>query len=341
MISTLNIKKYLTFLIITLILTLPTTINAQTKNLVNIYFFHSKDCSHCNSEIKFLNAIEEKYNNIKIYRYEVHTEENNQARLAVMDLYNIENNAIPLTIIGDTPYLGYSETSSNLKFIKTIEYYSKYGYHDKVGELLQISILPSFEIKANQPTLDEFLDTYGNYHLIGSLYTNDFDLSSNTTILAILSQINPIQIAVFIIVILIASIKGRSQALIYITSHLLISYLITAHYTITNSLFTLCIALSILIISILLLKFILKSKHQKYLYILILIISILSSTIAHTLYSEPLLIFKELLLLHTQTNLTQISYYSNYLITILMTNIVYILIYLVFHLKLFKLKHNT
>ena len=59
MISILNKKTY--FIVLTLLLLiLPIMVKAETKdkNIVNIYFFHSRDCSHCNSEIKLLDALE-------------------------------------------------------------------------------------------------------------------------------------------------------------------------------------------------------------------------------------------------------------------------------------------
>ena len=123
MISTLKLKKVLLVLTLFLII-LAKPVNAENnnKNLVNIYFFHSKDCSHCHNEEKFLNKIEKEYKNVKIYRYEVHNKENNQLREKVRDLYQVKTNGVPLTIIGNTPYSGYTEEKSNLIFI-----YKKYS----------------------------------------------------------------------------------------------------------------------------------------------------------------------------------------------------------------------
>ena len=45
---------------------------SEKSNLVNIYFFHSNTCSHCQEEQKLLKKLEERYDNIKIYEIEIH-----------------------------------------------------------------------------------------------------------------------------------------------------------------------------------------------------------------------------------------------------------------------------
>ena len=334
--STFNIKKYLKNLILILMFVLPISTNAQTKNLVNIYFFYSEDCTHCHSEIKFLDSLEEKYNNVNIYRYEVHNQENNRLRLAVIDLYQLKGSGVPLTVIGDTVYLGYTDTSSNLKFIKTIEYYSKYGYQDRVGELLQIESLPTYQKNNLDPILEDFLDTYGNYQLIGSFYTDDIDTSSTAIILGGFSQFNLIKLIFLIIVWFLTIVQKHSNGLIYILLYVVISYLLTSVFLIFNSLYAMCLSLTILALSILNLIHIFKTKHQKYFYILILVISIISNTLANIIYQDNFTIFKELIYLHNLTGLNKLSYYANYLSICLIINVIYILIYILFNSILLK-----
>ena len=40
-------------------------------NIVNIYLFHSDSCGHCKKEIKLLDKLEDKYDNVRIHKYEV------------------------------------------------------------------------------------------------------------------------------------------------------------------------------------------------------------------------------------------------------------------------------
>ena len=70
-------KKFVKIILLLIIIILSTNIvKAEEKNLVNIYFFHSNTCPHCKAERKLLDELENKYNNIKIYSYEISEEKN-------------------------------------------------------------------------------------------------------------------------------------------------------------------------------------------------------------------------------------------------------------------------
>lgn len=327
MISTLNIKKYFIIIILFILIT-ALSVNASTNNnLVNIYFFHLKDCTHCKNEIKLLNTLKDKYPNIKIYNYEIHDEENNKNRLDIQNLYNLKNSGVPLTIIGDTPYIGYQDETSPITFIKTIEYYSKYGYDDKVGRLLNIEQISNYQNK-KAPTLENFLEYYGNYHLIGNLSTNDLDTSTNAIILGLLSQVNYIKIITIALVLtLLARIK-EIRTRIYI----LISYAITTIFLnitniIDNNIYITIIYIIILLLFIIkLIKFLNTSNQHYFINSIILVISFLSNNlVANT--SSYFEAFKELIRLNNITGLNKISYYSNYLFTVLIFNIILIIIF--------------
>lgn len=331
MISTLNLKKYffLFIVLLSIISIQPVTAQSNNQNLVNIYFFHSNDCSHCQSEEKFLTTLEKEYDNIKIYRYEIHENKNNELRKSVQEIYDIKTNGVPLTIIGDTPYIGYLENKSNLIFTKTILYYSKYGYIDKVGELLQIETSSYYNIDETTPTLDEFIDTYGNYKLIGDLSTDDLDTSTTAIILGILSQFNLVKIvSIIIILILIQKIGGFKNKLCLLVFYLGISFLFNTTYLFSNQIYTLIIEIVLLLIFMLGLLGYSKNKKRQYIYSnIFIIISIISNYLETTLYPTNLKIFKELILLHNLTGLNKIVYYGNYLFITLIVNLIFIIIF--------------
>ena len=54
-------------------------VEAESDNLVNIYFFHSDSCSHCKEETKFLEKILGNYPNVKMNKYEIHDENAKEA----------------------------------------------------------------------------------------------------------------------------------------------------------------------------------------------------------------------------------------------------------------------
>ena len=89
----------------------------STRNKVNIYFFHSDTCSHCKEEDKVLKQIEKKYDNVKVYRFEVHKDENKIILDEVKRVYNISTEGVPVTVIGDKLYLNFkikADDSANI-----------------------------------------------------------------------------------------------------------------------------------------------------------------------------------------------------------------------------------
>lgn len=327
MIST--FKKHFKLLIV-IILSLALPASAKTnKNLVNIYFFHSKDCVHCNEEIKFLNSIEKKYDNIKIYRYEIHDEENNEKRQQVIDLYDLRSNGVPVTIIGNTPYIGYSENTSNKKYMKTIEYYSRYGYEDKVGTLFNIDKLPTYELDDNAKPLKEFINEYGNYKLIGNIYTDKLDTTSNSIILGVLSEINIVNIGLIIIVILLLEkIKNSKEKIILLTTYFTILFILNTINIISNNIYRIIILVLLLTTFIYTLIKGLKTKKQKYLYIsLFNVIAILNIYLNSLFYSTNIEAFTTLIKINNLEGLNLMGYYANYLFIVLIIKISFILIY--------------
>lgn len=83
----------------------------ETEN-INIYLFYSKTCKHCHEEEEYLNDLKEKYQDkINIYKYEV--TENIQNKKIMQELKNtfdITNNGVPFTVIGENYILGFNET---------------------------------------------------------------------------------------------------------------------------------------------------------------------------------------------------------------------------------------
>lgn len=333
MISTL-IKKSLTIIILILLLVAP-PVKAETKNLVNIYFFHSKDCSHCQSESKILNVLEDKYNNIKIYKYEIHDKDNLAKYEQVKELYDIKTNGVPLTIIGDTPYQGYREELDDITFTKTIAYYSKYKYKDQLGEALSLETRTNYKVDNKAPSLDQFINDYGNYHLIGNIYTNDLNTSLNAILLAFLSKINPINIISIIIAILLINKESNiAQKLLLLTTYFLTTYLLSVIPILNNNLYSIIIALLLLIL------FILTLKQKKYNYNYLITLSIIAPYLEYKLFPKHLNIFHELLSLYNLTNLNKFEYYLNYLFIIIATNIILIVI-IYYIIKIFNQKEKV
>ena len=122
-----TIKKIL-FLLLLLIPTFVLAISSDYKDLVheyvnvepeenkiNLYLFHSADCSHCAAEIKWLEEIKEEYHDyLNIYTYEVTYDDVNMSLMdKVTKELAINGHTVPLTIIGEKHFNGYSDSTAS------------------------------------------------------------------------------------------------------------------------------------------------------------------------------------------------------------------------------------
>lgn len=110
--------------------------SVSAKEKVKLYFFHGSGCPHCAEEEKFLKKAINKYD-IKIVEYEVWNNEDNQVLMEeVKNKFNIKENGVPLTIIGNTYKIGYTE-DDDLEFERIIKYYidNNDKYNDTVGQI--------------------------------------------------------------------------------------------------------------------------------------------------------------------------------------------------------------
>ena len=242
-------------------------INAEEKNLVNIYLFHSETCSHCQAEIRLLNSLEEKYNNIKVYEYEINNEENQELFSKVKDLYNISNTGVPFTIIGEKYFFGYSDEISRLNFIKSIIYYSDNGYEDKVAKIVGNNNLPEYDINNNQITIDEFINNYGNYKLL-FFETDNITMENSNLLLSILSELNIYNVGIIILLLIalfkIKNIKDKIISLIlYIGIYILQGLFYNINLPIANNVILL-LALNYFVYSIL--YYIVKDDSERIKY---------------------------------------------------------------------------
>ena len=82
------------------------------ENKINLYLFHGAECPHCKEEREWLKLIEKDYKDlVNIYYFEVwHDNTNKNYMTAIREKLEISQNAVPLTIIGDKYYVGFSNT---------------------------------------------------------------------------------------------------------------------------------------------------------------------------------------------------------------------------------------
>ena len=136
--------KKILLLILLAFLLIPMNCFAKV-NEVNIYFFHSATCDICKQEKTYLQALKDRYPNIRVYEYEVSENEDNYKLMReIKDIYGETRTGVPFTVIADTPYHGFSE-AVKCKMQKVIYNASYNSYTNKAGQRLGITYRTDIE----------------------------------------------------------------------------------------------------------------------------------------------------------------------------------------------------
>lgn len=206
------------FILIIGSLFIPKVFAGNDKNIVNIYLFYSDSCYHCSLEKKLLSELENKYDNIRVYKYEIDTDNNKDLLMNVASLYDVSVNGVPCTFIGEKVYKGYDKNESRKYIEALIEYYSRYGYRDIVGEYIGGIELPIYEISDNREDIDKFIDNYGNYELsfLGIKFqTKKLSISILSILMGMIDGISIFNILILLIVIsILVRIDNKKISLI-------------------------------------------------------------------------------------------------------------------------------
>ncbi len=94
----------------------------ETDDQITIYFFRGQGCSHCYELLNFLNSIVDEYGYMfKLRSYEVwYNSDNSEIKDEVVKFFNLDASGVPLLVIGESTFYGFSEDSEE-KIITAIE----------------------------------------------------------------------------------------------------------------------------------------------------------------------------------------------------------------------------
>lgn len=77
---------------------------------IDLYLFYGDGCPHCAHEKEFLGEIKDDYPNLNVHLYEVWYNDENQTLMGeVKAAFDIDQNGVPLTVIGTDYYIGYND----------------------------------------------------------------------------------------------------------------------------------------------------------------------------------------------------------------------------------------
>ncbi len=201
------IKAWVFFL--TLFLSFSLIMNTtNAMNNVPIYFFYDQACVHCYEEGLFLDEIEETYDYVTVYRFEITTSTENSVLFNEMKVvFNQESSLTPFTIIGGIALSGYNDqTKSDIETM--VEYYSENN---------MIDVLTIYQ--NGDPILAEYVLNITDYRnsfitlpLIGEVDLEVFSLSLGAIIIGFVDGFNPcaMWVLLFLITLLIKE-KNRKK----------------------------------------------------------------------------------------------------------------------------------
>ena len=187
-------------------------IDVFAKESIKVYFFHGDGCPHCKEENKFLEKMKDKYKKIKVEKYEVWNNTDNQILMEkVKNKMNISENGVPLTIIGSTYVIGYSE-SFNDEIERIINFYLENNnkYSDVVGSIKNNTF-------KDKKVIDEFekyekktdKETTINAPILGKVNLKNFSISSAAVLIGLIDGFNPC--AMWVLLFLISMLLGMKD----------------------------------------------------------------------------------------------------------------------------------
>lgn len=196
--------KKITFILLFLIMFIPCVIFGSEKDL-NIYLFYGDGCPHCAEEEKWFKTYLEKNKNIKIHRYEVWYDTDNQEKYSkVHEILNDKSNGIPYLIIGESVISGFDKDLTPERIKNAVEYYSNINYKDKVGIYLGV-------VSESESGKDEskYEDTKVKIPLLGTKEAKDVSIGLSAILIGVVDGFNPC--AMWILLFLISMLLGMKN----------------------------------------------------------------------------------------------------------------------------------
>ena len=196
-------------LIGTLFFTLP--VNALEDDTISVYLFYGDGCPHCADEKKFLSSIKDDYDDVEFIYFEVWYNNENSAFLSeVKDKLNITRNGVPVTIIGETYFVGYSGALDG-KIKRAIEFYKKNEYVDAVQGIKNGTYLgidgEEDEFSEQEEESDE--ESTVDVPLFGNLNLKNVSLGTAALVLGLIDGFNPC--AMWVLLFLISMLLGMKN----------------------------------------------------------------------------------------------------------------------------------
>lgn len=200
---------------------------AQSQNQkINLYFFEGEGCPHCAKEKIFLEKLEQKYSDLKVYQYEIwNSAENRKLLMEIGKKLNINISGVPFTVINEKYFAGwFDEKTTGSEIEEAIKCAREKGCHDLVNEILLTEnnkIKEKCECENKKECKCENKKECGcekktnsvsktvKIPIVGEIETKNFSLPILTIIFGALDGFNPC--AMWVLVLLISLLLGMKN----------------------------------------------------------------------------------------------------------------------------------
>lgn len=202
--------RFLMVVVISFFFILP--VSAKEDDKVTLYLFYGDGCPHCAEEKLYLNEIKDKYDNFEIVYYEVWKNTDNQKFLEdVKEALEIERSGVPVTVIGDTYFVGWSEALES-RVTRAIRHYKQNEYVDVVeqirnGTYEKVEDSEKTDFEKEEEKSDE--ESTISVPLIGKVNLKNVSLTTAAVILGLIDGFNPC--AMWVLLFLISMLIGMKD----------------------------------------------------------------------------------------------------------------------------------
>ncbi|NCU38569.1 hypothetical protein EOL96_05955 [Candidatus Saccharibacteria bacterium] len=224
-------------------------VSAESKeNTVNLYLFWGDGCPHCAHAKETLEPYAADHANINYYPFEVYYSSKNQQYMqAIGEKLNIEASGVPLIIVGDKSYLGYSDTTG-YEIISRLTYCSTNACSDSVASIVGVETPEARDIDQTEASEDETADestVYGagqsdvdpsrretdaniiSLPVLGEINAAEYSLPVLTVIFGLLDGFNPCAMwALLFIITLLIGMNDRKKMWLFGTTFIAVSALV-------------------------------------------------------------------------------------------------------------------
>ena len=204
-----KVIRFLFLLVISFLFVLP--VSAKEGDKITLYLFYGDGCPHCAQEKIFLDSIKDSYDNLDIVMYEVWKNPENQKFLEqVKTELGIQRSGVPVTIIGDTYMVGWSEALEG-RITRAIRFYNQNEYVDVIEQIRNGSFVKTEEYETEFDKEEEKSDDSATVKvpIIGNVNLKNVSLTTAGVILGLIDGFNPC--AMWVLLFLISMLIGMKN----------------------------------------------------------------------------------------------------------------------------------